>query len=244
MFDLTGKVALVTGATGGIGGSIARALHNAGATVVLTGRRQEVLDKMSSEIEGSIAVAADFNQDGAAQDLIKQVEEKAGKIDILVNNAGLTRDGLSMRMSNEDWMEVIEVNLTASFHLIRAAMKGMMKRRSGRIINISSVVGAIGNPGQANYAASKAGLVGMSKSIAAEIASRGVTVNNIAPGFIETAMTDALNDDQKKNLLQKVPAGRLGQPDEIAAAVVFLASNEAAYMTGETIHINGGMAML
>ncbi|MGB0843219.1 MAG: 3-oxoacyl-[acyl-carrier-protein] reductase [Alphaproteobacteria bacterium] len=244
MFDLTGKVALVTGATGGIGGSIARALHAAGATVVLTGRRQEVLDQMAAEIDGSIAVAADFNQDGAAQELIKQVEEKAGKIDILVNNAGLTRDGLSMRMSNEDWMEVIEVNLTASFRLIRAAMKGMMKRRNGRIVNISSVVGAIGNPGQANYAASKAGLVGMSKSIAAEIASRGVTVNNIAPGFIETAMTDALSDDQKKNLLQKVPAGRLGQPDEIAAAVVFLASNEAAYMTGETIHINGGMAML
>jgi 3-oxoacyl-[acyl-carrier protein] reductase len=245
MFDLTGKSALVTGASGGIGASIARALHAQGAVVALSGTRVAPLEALAAELgERAFVVPGNLSEAAATEQLFKDAEAALGKIDILVNNAGLTRDQITMRMKDEDWQSVIDVNLTAAFRLSRAAMRGMMKRRWGRIINITSVVGVTGNPGQANYAASKAGLIGMSKSLAAELASRNITVNCVAPGFIATAMTDALNDEQKQKLLPAIPAGRMGQPEEIAAGVVYLASEEAAYVTGQTLHINGGMAMI
>jgi 3-oxoacyl-[acyl-carrier protein] reductase len=244
MFDLTGKTALVTGATGGIGGAIARALHAQGATVLCAGTRIQVLDQLVAEMgERAIAVAADLKDPSAGDMLVKRAEADLGKLDILVNNAGFTRDGLAMRMKDEDWSEVIEVNLTAAFRLARASLRGMMKRREGRIISITSVVGVSGNPGQVNYCAAKAGMIGMTKSLAQEVASRGITVNCVAPGFIETPMTDALNEQQRERILQNLPAGRLGRPDEIAASVVYLASSEAAYVTGQTIHVNGGLLM-
>ena len=246
MFDLTGKVTLVTGASGGIGGAIARALHRQGATVVLSGTRAEALDALKSEL-GSRAFTATCNLSDVAsvEALTKAAEEAAGgSIDILVNNAGITRDNLFMRMKDEEWDQVIAVNLSAAFRLSRAVLRGMMKKRWGRIIQITSVVGATGNPGQGNYAAAKAGLVGMSKSLAAEVASRNITVNAVAPGFIQTAMTDVLTDQQKEMIGARIPLGRMGTPEEIAAAVVYLASQEAAYVTGQTLHINGGMAML
>jgi 3-oxoacyl-[acyl-carrier protein] reductase len=246
MFDLTGKVALVTGASGGIGGAIARALHRQGATVVLSGTRAEALNALKSEL-GSRAFTATCNLSDVAsvEALTKAAEEAAGgSIDILVNNAGITRDNLFMRMKDEEWDQVIAVNLSAAFRLSRAVLRGMMKKRWGRIIQITSVVGATGNPGQGNYAAAKAGLVGMSKSLAAEVASRNITVNAVAPGFIQTAMTDVLTDQQKEMIGARIPLGRMGTPEEIAAAVVYLASQEAAYVTGQTLHINGGMAML
>jgi 3-oxoacyl-[acyl-carrier protein] reductase len=246
MFDLTGKVALVTGASGGIGGAITRALHRQGATVVLSGTRAEALDALKSEL-GSRAFTATCNLSDVAsvEALTKAAEEAAGgSIDILVNNAGITRDNLFMRMKDEEWDQVIAVNLSAAFRLSRAVLRGMMKKRWGRIIQITSVVGATGNPGQGNYAAAKAGLVGMSKSLAAEVASRNITVNAVAPGFIQTAMTDVLTDQQKEMIGARIPLGRMGTPEEIAAAVVYLASQEAAYVTGQTLHINGGMAML
>jgi 3-oxoacyl-[acyl-carrier protein] reductase len=245
MFDLNGKAALVTGASGGIGGAIARALHAQGATVVLSGTRLDALEQLKGML-GARAHVVVAKMDDAAdiERLAKEAEAVAGKIDIVVNNAGITRDNISMRMKDEEWEKVLQVNLTGTFKLTRAAMRGMMKRRFGRVINITSVVGVTGNPGQANYAAAKAGLIGMSKSLAQELASRGITVNCVAPGFIATAMTDVLTDEQKKTILGRVPAGRLGTPEEIAAAVVFLASDEAAYVTGQTLHINGGMAMI
>lgn len=245
MFDLTGKSALVTGASGGIGASIVRALHAQGAAVALSGTRVAPLEALAAELgERAFVVPGNLSEAAATEQLFKDAEAALGKIDILVNNAGLTRDQIAMRLKDEDWQSVIDVNLTAAFRLSRAAMRGMMKRRWGRIVNITSVVGVTGNPGQANYAASKAGLIGMSKSLAAELASRNITVNCVAPGFIATAMTDALNDEQKQKLLPAIPAGRMGQSDEIAAGVVYLASEEAAYVTGQTLHINGGMAMI
>ena len=246
MFDLTGKIALVTGASGGIGAEIARAIHIQGGTVVLHGTRADKLDALAAELGSRAhAVPANLSDRTAVAGLVDAAAEASGgPVSILVNNAGITRDGLLMRMKDADWDELIEINLTASMVLSRAAMRGMMKARSGRIISISSVVGAIGNPGQTNYAASKAGMVGFSKSLAAEVAGRGVTVNVVAPGFIETPMTDVLDDGQKSGLLMRVPAGRLGTPAEVAASVVFLASDEAGYITGATIHVNGGMAML
>ncbi|MFP5512523.1 MAG: 3-oxoacyl-[acyl-carrier-protein] reductase [Alphaproteobacteria bacterium] len=245
MFDLTGKSALVTGASGGIGASIARGLHAQGAAVALSGTRVAPLEALAAELgERAFVVPGNLSEAAATEQLFKDAEAALGKIDILVNNAGLTRDQIAMRLKDEDWQSVIDVNLTAAFRLSRAAMRGMMKRRWGRIVNITSVVGVTGNPGQANYAASKAGLIGMSKSLAAELASRNITVNCVAPGFIATAMTDALNDEQKQKLLPAIPAGRMGQPEEIAAGVVYLASEEAAYVTGQTLHINGGMAMI
>jgi len=245
MFDLSGKSALVTGASGGIGGAIAKALHVRGATVGLSGTRTEPLEKLKAELgERAHVLPADLSDPAAIETLLKSADAALGGIDILINNAGLTRDNLAMRMKDEDWQKVIDVNLTAGFRLARGAMRGMMKKRWGRIIGITSVVGVTGNPGQANYAAAKAGMIGMSKSLAQEVASRGITVNCVAPGFIETQMTGALNDDQKARIMTAIPAGRLGQSDEIAAAVVYLASQEAAYVTGQTIHVNGGMAML
>ena len=245
MFDLTGKSALVTGATGGIGEAIARGLHGRGATVTLSGTRVEKLDALASDLGERVHVAAANLSDRAAVDaLVPSAEEAMGGLDILVNNAGITRDNLFMRMKDEDWDQVLEVDLTSVFRLSRAAIKGMMKRRFGRIINITSVVGVTGNPGQVNYSSAKAGLIGMTKSIAREVASRNITANAVAPGFIETAMTDVLNDKQRDAILTTVPAGRLGSSDEIAAAVVYLASNEAAYVTGQTVHVNGGMAMI
>ncbi|MGC6439175.1 MAG: 3-oxoacyl-[acyl-carrier-protein] reductase [Candidatus Puniceispirillaceae bacterium] len=246
MFDLSQRTALVTGATGGIGAEIARALHGVGAKVVLHGTRAEKLAELQAELgEGAFGAAANLSDMDAVAGLMDTAAELAGApIDILVNNAGITRDGLMMRMKDEDWQAVLDVNLTASMMLARAGLRTMMKARWGRIINISSIVGATGNPGQANYAASKAGLIGFGKALAAEVASRGITVNAIAPGFIATPMTDVLSDQQKDNLLSNVPAGRLGSAAEIAAAVVYLASEEAGYMTGATLHINGGMAML
>ncbi len=245
MFDLTGKTALITGATGGIGGEIAKALHAQGATVAISGRNEEKLNALANEIgEKAFGIVADLsNADGIAA-LVKQAEEKLGQIDILVNNAGLTRDNLSMRMKEEEWQQVLDVNLTAPFMLAKACQRGMMKRRYGRIINISSVVGITGNPGQCNYVASKAGLMGWTKAMGQEIASRGITVNCVAPGFIATAMTESLNDDQKDKINSTIPAGRMGQPHEISSAVAYLASDEAAYITGATIHVNGGMAMI
>ncbi|HUD50818.1 3-oxoacyl-[acyl-carrier-protein] reductase [Parvibaculum sp.] len=245
MFDLTGKNALVTGASGGIGSDIARALHAQGAVVALSGTRKEALDALAAELGERTHVLPCNLSDGAAVDALpKQAEEAMGSLDILINNAGLTRDNLFMRMKDEEWDEVIRVNLTAAFRLSRASLRGMMKRRFGRIIGITSVVGVMGNPGQGNYAASKAGMIGMTKSLAQEVASRNITANCVAPGFIRSAMTDALNDDQKGKIMGTIPAGRLGEAPEIAAAVVFLASNEAAYVTGQTIHVNGGMAMI
>ena len=246
MFDLSGKTALVTGATGGIGAAIAQALHGQGAHVVLSGTREAVLEEKAAALGDRVSVApANLAELDSIDGLAKRAEELAGGgIDILVNNAGITRDGLLMRMKDDDWDAVIAVNLTTGFRLSRALVRGMMKRRWGRIVGISSIVGATGNPGQANYAAAKAGMVGFSKALAAEIANRGITVNVVAPGFIDTAMTEALSDAQKEKLLTAVPAGRLGTPEDIAASVVYLASQEAAYVTGATIHVNGGMAML
>ena len=246
MFDLSGKTALVTGATGGIGASLARALHAQGAHVVLSGTRQAVLDEMAADLKTRVSVASANLSDAESVDgLVAAAETAAGApLDILVANAGITRDGLLMRMKDEDWDAVIRVNLESYFRLSRAAMKGMMKRRYGRIIGITSVVGVMGNPGQTNYAASKAGMIGFSKALAQEVGSRGITVNCIAPGFIESPMTDALNEGQKAQILSTIPAGRLGSGDEIAAACVYLASGEAAYVTGQTLHVNGGMAMI
>ncbi len=247
MFDLTGKTALVTGASGGIGGAIAKVLHAAGATVAIHGTRREALDSLAAELGGERVhvVPANLSKPEDVEQLAKDAEAAlGGTLDILVNNAGITKDGLVMRMKDEDWDAVIAVNLTAAFRLSRAAIKGMMKRRSGRIINITSIVGVTGNPGQVNYCASKAGMIGMTKSLAQEVASRNVTVNAVAPGFIASAMTDVLSDDQKAKLNAGIPAGRMGTSEEIAAAVVYLASAEAAYVTGQTLHVNGGMAMI
>ncbi len=245
MFDLTGKTALVTGASGGIGAAIARALHAQGATVTLSGTRQGALDELAGELGSRVHVVTANLSDRASVDaLVPAAEAAMGSLDILVNNAGITKDNLFLRMKDEEWEQVLTVNLTASFVLTRAAIKGMMKRRYGRIVGITSIVGVTGNPGQGNYAASKAGLIGMSKSLAAEVSSRNITVNCVAPGFIETAMTDVLNDKQRESILGSVPAGRLGTGAEIASAVVYLASAEAAYVTGQTLHVNGGMAMI
>ncbi len=245
MFDLTGKTALVTGASGGIGADIARTLHAAGATVGLSGTRTGPLEALAAELGTRAHVLpCNLSNPEDVETLVKRAVEAMGAVDILVNNAGITKDGLAMRMSDDDWQSVIDVNLTATFRLCRAAVRGMMKARYGRIINISSVVGTTGNAGQVNYAASKAGMVGLSKSLAAEVASRGITVNCVAPGFIETAMTDKLNDQQRAGILTAVPAGRMGTPAEIAAAVLYLASAEAGYVTGATLHVNGGMAMV
>ena len=244
MFDLTGKNALITGASGGIGGAIAKSLHAQGATVGLSGTRVEPLEALAAELgERAYVLPCNLSDAEAVTELPKAAIAAMGSVDILVNNAGITRDNLFVRMSDDEWSSVLEVNLTSTMRLCKGAIRGMMKARWGRIINISSIVGSTGNPGQANYAASKAGVVGMSKSIAYEVASRGITVNCVAPGFITTAMTDKLNDDQKSGILTQVPAGRMGEADEIAAAVVFLASTEAGYMTGATLHVNGGMAM-
>jgi len=246
MFDLTGKTALVTGATGGIGGAIARAMHAQGAHVVLSGTRQEALDALKAELGDRVSTAAANLSDSASVDgLVAKAEEAAGlPLNILVANAGITRDGLMLRMKDEDWEQVIKVNLESYFRLSRAALKGMMKRRSGRIIGITSVVGVTGNPGQANYAASKAGMIGFSKALAQEVASRNVTVNTVAPGFIASPMTDGLNDAQREAILGKIPTGRLGSGDDVAAACVYLASDAGAYVTGQTLHVNGGMAMI
>ncbi|WP_299918275.1 3-oxoacyl-[acyl-carrier-protein] reductase [uncultured Roseobacter sp.] len=245
MFDLTQKNALVTGASGGIGAEIARQLHASGATVGLSGTRVDPLQALAAELGERAHVLPCNLSDMAAVDVLpKQAAEAMGSVDILVNNAGITRDNLFMRMSDDEWQSVLDVNLTATFKLCKGVMRGMMKARWGRIVNISSVVGATGNPGQANYAASKAGMVGMSKSLAYEVASRGITVNAVAPGFIETAMTDKLTDDQKSGIMGQIPAGRMGTPSEISSAVLYLASPEAGYVTGTTLHVNGGMAML
>ncbi|HUI35145.1 MAG TPA: 3-oxoacyl-[acyl-carrier-protein] reductase [Stellaceae bacterium] len=245
MFDLTGQNALVTGASGGIGGAIARALHGQGAAVALAGTREAALKSLAAELGDSAHVlTADLSQPDEPERLVKEAEAALGQIDILVSNAGITRDGLAMRMRDEDWQAVLEVNLTAGFRLIRAALRGMLRRRHGRIVSITSVVGVAGNPGQANYAASKAAIIGMSKSIAAEVATRGITVNCIAPGFIATAMTDALTDEQRARGAAAIPMGRFGTPAEIAAAAVYLASAEAGYVTGQTLHVNGGMVMV
>jgi len=245
MFDLTGKSALITGASGGIGADIARVLHGAGTTVALSGTRVEPLEALAAELGARAHVlACNLSDAQAVEALPKQAAEAMGAVDILVNNAGITRDNLFMRMSDAEWAEVIEVNLTSTMRLCRGVLRGMIKARWGRIVNISSVVGATGNPGQANYAASKAGMVGMSKSLAYEVASRGITVNCIAPGFIETAMTDKLTEDQKGKILAQIPAGRMGHASEIAAAALYLSSPEAAYVTGASLHVNGGMAMI
>ena len=249
MLSLEGKVALVTGATGGIGGAIARLLHAQGAKVALSGTRQEVLDALAAELGGESgggveAFACNLSDAEAVAGLPARVDSALGGLDILVNNAGLTRDNLAMRMKDEEWAQVIEVNLTSGFRLARACLRGMMKRRWGRIVAITSVVGATGNPGQANYAASKAGMVGMTKALAQEVASRGITVNCVAPGFIATAMTDALDETQRERILAAIPSGRMGSPEDVAACVAFLASDEAAYVTGQTLHVNGGMAMI
>lgn len=245
MFDLTGKAALVTGASGGIGAEIARALHKAGATVGLSGTRVEPLEALAAELgDRAHVLPCNLSVAEEVEGLVKRAVEAMGSVDILVNNAGITRDGLVMRMSDDDWASVLDVNLTATFRLCRASVRGMMKARWGRIVNIGSVVGTTGNGGQVNYAAAKAGLLGLSKSLAAEVASRGITVNVVAPGFIATAMTDKLNEEQKARILTAVPAGRMGEAAEIAAAVLYLASQEAAYVTGATLHVNGGMDMV
>ena len=246
MFDLEGRRALVTGASGGIGGAVARALHGQGAAVALAGRDERALDALAEALGGARchALTADLAEDGAAEALAAAAEAALGGIDVLVNNAGVARDGLFVRLKDEDWREVIAVNLTAGFRLARAALRGMMRARWGRIVSITSIVGQTGNPGQANYAAAKAGITGMTKSLAAEVAGRGVTVNCVAPGFIDTAMTRGLADDQAAALAGRIPAGRFGAPEDVAACVVFLASAEAGYVTGQTLSVNGGMAMI
>ena len=245
MFDLNDKSALVTGASGGIGSAIARKLHAAGAKVALSGTRQEPLERLAEKLgERAYILPCNLSDMAAVEVLPKQAIETLGSLDILVNNAGITRDNLFMRMSDEEWQSVIDVNLTATMKLCKGALRGMMKSRWGRIINISSIVGATGNPGQGNYAASKAGMVGMSKSLAYEVASRGITVNVVAPGFIATAMTDKLADDRKEAILAQIPAGRMGAAEDIASAVAFLASDGSGYVTGSTLHVNGGMAMI
>ena len=245
MFRLDGKAALVTGASGGIGAAVARSLHAQGAAVVLSGTRRDALDALAAELGDRAHVCpADLSDPAAPDALAAAAEQAAGPLAILVNNAGLTRDRLALRMQDEDWAAVLDVDLTAPFRLVRAVLRGMLRRRAGRIVNISSIVGATGNPGQANYAAAKAGLVGMTKALAQEVASRGVTVNAVAPGFVVTPMTDALGEAQRTKLADAIPLGRLGRPDDIAAAVVYLASDEAGWVTGATLHVNGGMAML
>ena len=245
MFDLTGRKALITGASGGIGGAIAAALHGAGATVALSGTRVEPLQALAADLgERAHVLPCNLGDPDAVAALPKQAVEAMGGVDILVNNAGITRDNLFMRMSDDEWQSVIDVNLTATFRLCKGVLRGMMKARWGRIVNISSVVGTTGNPGQGNYAASKAGMIGMTKSLAYEVASRGITVNCVAPGFIATAMTDKLNEEQKGKILTQIPAGKMGTPEDIAAAVLYLSSPESGYVTGATLHVNGGMAML
>lgn len=245
MFDLTGKNALVTGATGGIGAAIARALHGAGATVAISGTRAEKLTELASELGNRVhVVAANLSDRDSVDELAKEAVAVMGSVDILVNNAGVTKDNLAMRMKDEEWDTVLQVNLESAFRLMKGVMRGMMKARWGRMVNITSVVGVTGNPGQTNYAASKAGMIGMSKSMAQEVASRGITVNCVAPGFIATPMTDALSDDQKAAITGSIPSGALGTPDDIAYAVLYLASAEAQYVTGQTLHVNGGMAMI
>jgi 3-oxoacyl-[acyl-carrier protein] reductase len=245
MFDLAGRTALVTGASGGIGGAIARALHGQGATVLLAGTRAAALAALAAELgDRAHLLTADLSQPAEPERLVREAETALGQLDILVSNAGITRDGLAMRMRDEDWHSVLEVNLTAGFRLIRAALRGMVRRRYGRVICIASVAGIAGNAGQANYAASKAAIIGMAKSIAAEVATRGITVNCVAPGLIATAMTEKLTDDQRARLAAAIPMDRFGASEEVAAAVVFLASAEAAYVTGETLHVNGGMLMV
>jgi 3-oxoacyl-[acyl-carrier protein] reductase len=245
MFALADKKVVVTGASGGIGGAIARAMHEQGATVALAGRNREALDALAADLgERCHVIVGELNDRAAADAMLAAASDALDGIDVLVNNAGLTRDNLAMRIKDEDWQAVIDVNLTATFRLSRAVLRGMMKARWGRIINVTSIVGVTGNPGQTNYAASKAGIMGMSKSLAGEVATRGITVNCIAPGFIATAMTESLSDDQKDKLVGAVPAGRLGTPEDVAACAVFLASDEAAYVTGQTLHVNGGMAMI
>ena len=245
MFDLTGKTALVTGATGGLGSAIARGLHARGATLAISGTRREVLDQLAGELKDRVhVIPCDLADRAEVEKLVPAAEEKMQKLDILVANAGVTKDNLLVQMSDKDWDAVIAVNLTATFQLARAALKGMMRRRHGRIIGITSVVGVTGNPGQGNYTAAKAGMIGMIKSVAQEYAKRGVTANCVAPGFIATAMTDKLNEKQREAILSRVPASRLGIPGDVAAAVVYLASEEASYVTGQTLHVNGGMAMI
>jgi 3-oxoacyl-[acyl-carrier protein] reductase len=244
MFDLSGKTALVTGATGGIGGAIARALHAQGAKVAVSGTRREVLDALAAEIGGAAVLPCDLANKDSVEALVPDAEKALGQLDILVANAGITKDNLFIALKDEDWDEVLNVNLTSTFRLARAAVKGMMRRRFGRVIGITSVVGVTGNPGQANYTATKAGMIGMFKSIGKEYAKRGVTANCVAPGFIATPMTEKLNDKQREAILLMVPAGRLGAGADVAAAVVYLASDEAAYVTGQTLHVNGGMAMI
>lgn len=245
MFRLDGKTALITGASGGIGAAIARTLHAQGASVALSGTRADALNALAADLgERAYVCPADLRDPAAPDALVAAAEAAAGPLHILVNNAGFTRDMLALRMKDDDWQAVLDVDLTAPFRLARAAMKVMLRRRTGRIIGIASIVGVTGNPGQANYAAAKAGMIGMTKSLAQEVGQRGITVNIVAPGFVETAMTDALNDDQRKRLLDNIPMGRMGQPADIAAAVTYLASDEAAWVTGATLHVNGGMAML
>lgn len=244
MFSLQGKKALITGATGGIGEAIAKALKGAGAEVAISGTREEKLKEVAAALGGAAILPCNLMDAAAVEALFGQAEEALGQIDILVNNAGITKDGLAMRMKDEDWQAVIDVNLTSTFRLCRSAIKAMMKRRAGRIVNISSVVGVMGNPGQANYCASKAGMIGMTKSLAAEVASRGVTLNCIAPGFIKTPMTDALNEQQAERITANIPAARFGLPEDVAAGVVYLSSDGAAYVTGQTLHINGGLLMV
>jgi 3-oxoacyl-[acyl-carrier protein] reductase len=244
-FDLSNHTALVTGATGGIGASIARTLHGAGANLVISGTRQAALDRLLEELgERAVAIPCNLSDADDVNTLIKSAEEASGPVDILINNAGMTKDGLAMRMNDDDWESVLAVDLSAAFRLSRAALRAMLKARWGRIINITSVVGHTGNPGQANYAAAKAGLGGMTRSLAAETAARGVTVNCVAPGFIQTAMTDALNEKQKAAILERIPAGKMGTPEDVAAAVLYLASDAGGYITGQSIHVNGGMAMV
>ena len=245
MFSLNGKLALLTGASGGIGAAIAKALHDAGATIAISGTRVEALEKVKAEVGERVHILpCNLSKPEDVEKLIPSAEAALGGLDILINNAGITKDGLAMRMKDEDWQSVIDVNLTSNFRLSRAAMRGMMKKRWGHIINITSIVGVTGNPGQVNYVASKAGLIGMTKSLAQELGSRNVTVNCVAPGFIATPMTDVLNEKQKEGILSRIPAGRMGGPADIAAAVVYLASEEAGYVTGQTLHVNGGMAMI
>ena len=244
MFDLSGLVAAITGASGGIGGAIARVLHRAGAHVVVSGRRREPLEALASELGERVRVVVGDVVDPAFPDRLVGEAEALGHLDILVNNAGITRDGLALRMKDEDWQAVLDTNLTAAFRLARAALRGMMRRRFGRIVNIGSVVGTTGNPGQANYAAAKAGLVGLTKALAAEVAGRGITVNCVAPGFVETAMTAALDEKQRQRIRERIPAQRLGTPEDVAFAVLYLASREASYVTGHTLHVNGGLAMV